>query len=113
MNFYIKLNKILKKYRSIDNYSLDYETVKKMLNKEKNALLIDVRSKQEFKEKHLDGSINISLYDFERKNFKIEDKNKLIILYCEYGERSKKVLKILRKLGYTRVYQIEGGLENI
>lgn len=113
MNFYIKLNKILKKYRSVDDYSLDYETVKKMLNKEKNALLIDVRSKQEFKEKHLDGSINISLYDFERKNFKIEDKNKLIILYCEYGERSKKVLKILRKLGYTRVYQIEGGLENI
>ena len=113
MKIYKNLLKKYRRYREIEEFSIDFETAKNMLNKEKDAILIDVRSKQEYKEKHLNGSINISLFDFERGNFKIWNKDRLIILYCEYGKRSKKVLKILKKLNYTRVYQIDGGLESI
>ena len=102
----------MRKCRNFDNYNIDYETAKKMLDSESDTMLIDVRSRQEYRENHLKGSINISLYDFERGNYNIEDKNKLLILYCEYGKRSKKALQILRKNGYTNVYQIAGGLEN-
>ena len=113
MKLYMRLFKKIKKNRGIENYSIDYETARNMLKNEKNGLLIDVRSKQEYKEKHLEGSVNVSLFDFERGNFKIENKNNLIILYCEYGKRSKKVLQFLRKQGYTKVYQIDGGLESL
>ncbi|MBP3255776.1 MAG: rhodanese-like domain-containing protein [Clostridia bacterium] len=113
MNLYMKLVKLIKKQRGTDEFCIDYETAKNMLNKEKDSILIDVRSPQEYREKHLYGSVNIPLFDFERGNYKIENKNKLIILYCEYGKRSKKVFNMLKKAGYTKVYQIDGGLDNI
>ena len=101
------------KYRGINEYSISYKEVKEIMNKNKDAILIDVRSPQEYKEGHLEKSINISLYDIERGNYDINNKNKTIILCCQYGKRSKKAMQILRKNGYTNVYQLEGGLENL
>ena len=106
---YIK--KCMRKYRGLDE--IDYDTLKNMRDRDKNILLIDVRSKQEFNEEHLEGSKNISLYDFERGNFKINNKDTVIILYCSVGKRSKRVQQILKKLGYKNVYVLQGGLENI
>ena len=80
------------KYRGINEYSISYKEVKEIMNKNKDAILIDVRSPQEYREGHLE---------------------KTIILCCQYGKRSKKAMQILRKNGYTNVYQLEGGLENL
>ena len=113
MNLYKNIKRILKKYRGKDEYSIDFENAKNLLKNDKKALLIDVRSKQEYREGHLEGSINISLYDIERGNFIKVEKNTTIILYCEQGKRSKKAMKFLRENGYENVYHIEGGLNNI
>ena len=99
--------------RGINEYSISYSELKEIMNKNKDAILIDVRSPQEYREGHLEKSINISLYDIERGNYNIKDKNKTIILCCQYGKRSKKAMQILRKNGYVNVYQLEGGLENL
>jgi len=43
----------------------------------------------------------------------VRDKNEVIILYCEYGGRSRKALIKLEKLGYVNVYNLDGGIEAI
>lgn len=77
-------------------------------------IIIDVRSKREFKETHLNGAINIPLSDIKRNIEKyVENKQKKILVCCEYGIRSKQAAEILENLGYTQVYNLKGGLENI
>lgn len=111
---YETLQKIFRRYRNSNENSIDYEAAKTVLKNDKNAMLIDVRSPQEYKEGHLDGSINFPLYDLERNSEKIlKNKENTIILYCQSGSRSKKALEILKEQGCTNIYQIEGGLDNM
>ena len=77
-------------------------------------IVIDVRSKREFKEAHLSGAINIPLPEVKNNIEKIvKDKHKKILVCCEYGIRSKQAVEILENLGYMQVYNLKGGLENI
>lgn len=77
-------------------------------------LIIDVRSRREFKEGHLENSINIPLPEI-RKNIEkqINDKTTKILVCCASGIRSKKAAEILENIGYINVYNLKGGLENI
>lgn len=78
------------------------------------AKLIDVRTKQEFIEGHLDGAILIPYYDVSRKIENIiQNKDQTIIVYCQNGGRSIKAYKILNRLGYNNVYNLKGGKEGI
>ena len=106
---------ILKKYRTYSGNDIDYENAKIISKNDKNVILLDVRSPQEYKEGHLGLSINIPLYDLERDidNILNKDKAKTIILYCQSGNRSNKALQILKDRNYKNLYQIEGGLDNI
>lgn len=77
-------------------------------------IIIDVRSRREFKETHLNGAINIPLPEIKRNIEKyVQSKQRKILVCCEYGIRSKKAVEILENLGYTQVYNLKGGLENI
>ncbi len=104
-------NFIFKKFkRSMDNYDINYEDLKKMIAKD--AILIDVRSPQEFNEGHLPGAICIPEYEIiNRYKVDLRDKNKLIVLYCSSGWRSKKAQNRLKKLGYINVYNLYNGTE--
>ena len=114
MNIHKMIQNMFNKYRATEENCIDYENAKAILREEKQAILLDVRSEQEYKENHLDGSINIPLYDLERKNKQIEcSKQNIIIVYCQSGIRSKKAAKILRQEGYKNVYEIKGGLDEI
>ena len=77
-------------------------------------IIIDVRSRREFKERHINGSINIPLpevqYDIEKY---VSNKQRKILVCCEYGARSMRAAKILNDKGYKNVYNLKGGLENI
>ena len=85
-----------------------------MLKTDKEMLLIDVRSPQEYKESHLDGAINLPLYDIEQKaQEQIKSKDTHIIIYCQSGSRSRRAMQILRQEGYENLYEIKGGLDNI
>lgn len=106
-----KLKKIL--YRSIENNEISYKNLIQNM-KNKNIILIDVRSGQEYEEGHLEGAINIPVYNLEEKIEKmVTDKEVLIVVYCSSGYRSKKAKEILEKLNYTNVYNLKDGLNNI
>ena len=107
--------KIIKQilYRSIENNEISYQKMKEMINKSK-IYLIDVRSSQEFEEGHLDGAINIPVYNIKQNIEKlVKNKDENIILYCSSGYRSKEAKDILEDLGYENVYNLEGGLDKI
>lgn len=101
--------------RCCRNFSNDEITIEEMKNKVmQGAILIDVRSKQEYKEGHLQGAINIP--DFEIMNRierEITKKNQLVVVYCQYGGRSRNVTTMMKKMGYTNVYNLYGGLDNM
>jgi len=111
---YETLEKIFRKYRGEEENSIDYESAKMILKNDKQAILVDVRSPQEYKEGHLEGSINLPLYDLERNcQMLVDKKENTIIVYCQSGSRSRKAIQILRDQSCLNLYQIEGGLDNI
>lgn len=73
--------------------------------------LIDVRTPNEYAEGHINGAANI---DFRDKNFenlisKI-DKTKPIAVYCGRGGRSSKCSAYMKKAGFTKIYDLDGGI---
>lgn len=78
------------------------------------AILIDVRSNQEYQEGHLQGAINIPDFELQKRvQNEISKKNQLIVTYCQYGGRSREVYMQMRKMGYTNVFNLHGGLDNL
>ena len=101
-------------YRSMTNNEVDYQAAEKMIAKNPQTILVDVRSKQEYGEGHLPGSIPLSLYDFNKQAQNVlPDKKQTIIVYCSSGNRSKEAQEILETMGYENVYNLKGGLDEI
>ncbi len=61
-------------------------------------IIVDVRTKEEYDEGHIEGAINIP-YDEIDENTNL-DKNKTIMVYCKSGVRSNKAYNTLKELGY-------------
>lgn len=75
------------------------------------ALLIDVRTPQEYAQGHLAGAINI---DIEAPTF-IDEIKKLdpstpTFVYCRSGNRSGQAIAIMKKLGFTSLTDLSGGI---
>lgn len=77
----------------------------------KDILLIDVRTPEEYASGHLENSVNI---DYKADNFKDLiselDPNQEVYVYCKVGGRSGRSAKILKDLGFKKVYDLEGGI---
>ena len=69
-----------------------------------NALLIDVRTPEEYRENHIEGAVNIPVYEIDNIKNEIIDQNKVILVYCKTGKRSKIVKQILIQNGYKNVH---------
>lgn len=76
------------------------------------ALLLDVRTPAEFAEAHVDGATNIPVHELEAKlgSFPAK-KGQGIVVYCKSGRRSANAAEILKKAGYTKVFDL-GGMSN-
>ena len=96
--------------RGMENNDIDINTLNKKYKQ--GAILIDVRSPQEYKEGHLKGAILIPEYEIKNRIEKeLENKEKEIIVYCSSGTRSKNAQKILIQLGYKKVFNLYQGIE--
>jgi rhodanese-related sulfurtransferase len=78
----------------------------------KDQVIIDVRTPDEINKGYIKGTININYYlaDFEDK-IKALDKDKEYYVYCRSGGRSTKASKLMNKLGFNKVYNLEGGYQ--
>ena len=99
---------------SRQNQNLSLNEIKEIMKNNENAILVDVRSRQEYLEGHLNGSVNIPLYELEQCCERtLKDKEAIIIVYCQYGARSKKAIMLLKRHGYRNLYHLKDGLDAI
>ncbi len=77
----------------------------------KRPLVIDIRTADEFEEGHLEGARQI---DFLSDDFGAElaklDRNKPYLVHCRSGGRSSRSLETWKKLGFKKVYHLDGGI---
>lgn len=80
--------------------------------KDKDLQLVDVRTAKEVMTGKIEGAINV---DYFGENFKNEiaklDKEKAIAVYCRSGNRSGRATNILKDLGFTKIYNLNGGMK--
>lgn len=112
-----KMIKFTKMWKTLNMCKKNKRNIKEVNYNEinlKEYIIIDVRSKREFSEKHLNGAINIPLPEIKKNIEKyIKDRNKKLLICCQVGTRSAKAVEILESIGYINVYNLKGGLENI
>lgn len=79
----------------------------------KNPQILDVRTPDEFESEHIDNAKNVNWNseDFASKAASY-NKSKPIFVYCLSGGRSNKAAEKLTELGFTTVYELEGGIMN-
>lgn len=76
-----------------------------------NAQIIDVRTPEEYQSQHIEGAKNINWNggDFVTEAGKL-DKNQPVFVYCLVGGRSKKASDKLVQMGFSKVYDLQGGI---
>ena len=80
-----------------------------MMEEETDYVILDVRTPEEFVQKHIAGAVNVPnevIGDDEIAE--LPDKEQLILVYCRSGNRSKQASEKLAALGYTNVYEFGG-----
>lgn len=87
------------------------QAYEKIINDDK-CIIVDVRTPEEYSEKHIKGAINIPLSTIvDEKPAQLNDLNQAIYVYCRSGNRSHQAAKKLTALGYNNVTDI-GALSN-
>lgn len=72
------------------------------------AVLVDVRTPQEYRAGHIPGSRNIPLQEIGGAASKLGPKDTPLFLYCYSGSRSAQAAGALRRMGYTKIKNIGG-----
>ena len=94
--------------------SLGYEQIsgeqaKHLMDTEKDFIIIDARTEEEYNEGHIEGAILIPEYEIgERAEKELPKKDQLILVYCRSGRRSKIAAQALADSGYTNVKEFGG-----
>ena len=85
------------------------EQAKTIMDTEKDYVIIDARTEEEFAEGHIENAILIPEYEIkDRAEKELPDKEQLILVYCRSGRRRKIASEELVKLGYTNVKEFGG-----
>lgn len=80
-----------------------------MMEEETDYIILDVRTTEEFAEKHIPGAVNVPNESIGTEEIKeLQNKDQLILVYCRSGNRSKQASEKLVALGYTNVYEFGG-----
>jgi len=90
---------------------LSADEFEKEMNATEEKTILDVRTPGEFSAGHLANAKNIDYYrkDFIQQVSKL-DKNKPVFVYCKGGGRSGSATEMLTGLGFTKIYDLEGGI---
>ena len=80
-----------------------------MMEEASGYVILDVRTSEEFAEKHIPNAINIPNETISTADIpELPDKDQLILVYCRSGNRSKQASQKLADMGYTNVVEFGG-----
>jgi adenylyltransferase/sulfurtransferase len=85
----------------------DYRTLRE---RGEDHVLVDVREPHEQKIAHIEGAVLIPLRTLPERIGEL-DPNRLVVLFCHHGGRSSRALEYLKAHGFTRVRNLEGGID--
>lgn len=89
--------------------NISHEDAVRIMNSEKNALVVDVRTLEEYEKKHISGALLIPIEEIKSGSLeKLPDKEQIILVYCWTGRRAEDAAKILSQKGYKYVYTFGG-----
>lgn len=93
-----------------DGGLLNAKTFQAKMSSTQNAIILDVRTPQEFAANHIKDAVNINVSssDFGDK-IALLDKSSPLFVYCKAGGRSRTAANVLRSQGFS-VYELEGGI---
>lgn len=100
----------------------DYKTVKynnitgsefeKLVEENKDAVILDVRDAKDYDKGHVENSINIPIDEFESRINELKDyQDKEILIYCSVGRRSAQAAEILENSGYKDISNSVDGVK--
>ena len=98
-----------------DNVVLDpveeitVEQLRLAMSSEKGATLIDVRSKLDYENHHISDAVHIPLDELSQQSVTI-DPMSMVVCQCQTGKRSLTAARELTKLGFERVFSLQGGI---
>ena len=72
------------------------------------AILVDVRTSQEYREGHVPGSKNVPLQQLDKISNIADNKDTPLFVYCYSGGRSRQAASMLQYMGYSNVQNIGG-----
>ena len=72
------------------------------------AVLLDVRTPQEYREGHIPGSKNVPLQQLDKISSVADNKDIPLFVYCYSGGRSRQAASMLQHMGYTNIQNIGG-----
>ncbi len=88
--------------------SMSMPEAEKELAKDKSVYLIDVRSKEEYRDGHIPGSLHLPLDLISNIGRLVPEKDARLFVYCLSGGRSRLACTQLARLGYSDVTNIGG-----
>ena len=89
--------------------NISAEEAKALMDSERDYVILDVRTAEEYESGHIPGAILIPDTEIAQQAEGIlRDKNQLILVYCRSGRRSKLASEILVELGYTNIREFGG-----
>lgn len=85
--------------------------IEQLLNDD-NAIILDVRTPEEFNNGKIPNSINIDIYKGQGFIYQIDelDKSKNFYVYCRSGARSGQACSVMNKMGIKNAYNLLGGI---
>ena len=75
-----------------------------------NLYLLDAREKKEFETSHLEDAVWVGYNTFSPESLAAVPKDGIVVVYCSVGYRSEKIGEKLKKMGYSKVYNLYGGI---
>ncbi len=91
--------------------SITTEELKEQMAVNKNLILIDVRSKEEYHSGHIQGAVCIPLEAIEGKiGTVVPDINTYFVMYCAHGSRASVAYSIVKRLKYSNVKKYAGSV---
>jgi len=74
--------------------------------------VLDVRTKGEYKRGHIEGAIRNNYFSTKfKKRLRVLDRDTPYLVHCKSGHRSKRVVKTMRKEGFSNIYHLDGGYD--
>ena len=89
---------------------ISQDKAKQMMEEQEDAIVLDVREKEEYETGHIPGAVLLPLgtIDEDSAASVIPKKDSVVLVYCRSGRRSKQASQALAELGYTQIYEFGG-----